>query len=122
MNWKSKIKPSKNQASIYDQAERDKIVGMESAWIKADTVWKRRASEILQELINNRSTLTSEDIIIILENEGITTGNNRAIGSLMSAARKTGHIVPTGSFKQSRLRRRHQGPVRIWRTNRKEKA
>lgn len=103
-----------NQHSIFDQAKRAMVQGREAAWQHADSHWKRRAGEILQELIIARKFITSEDVIMRLESEGITTGNNRAIGALMSAAKRAGQIKPTGEYKESRLKRRHKAPLRIW--------
>lgn len=100
--------------TIFDQAERKKVQGMELAWFNADTLWKRRAAEILKDLLSTETYLTSEDIIERLETEGITTGNNRAIGSLMTAAHKIGLIQSTGQYRESKLVRRHHAPIRIW--------
>jgi len=117
MRWaKAKQQAQTLQPSIFDQAERAKTEGMEVSYRNAGTYWQDKASEVLQELIRSNRYVTSEDVIIELENRGITTGNNKALGALMTAAKRAGQIKPTGEWTTSKLKRRHGAPLRKWET------
>ena len=103
-----------NQPTIFDQTEQAKQQGMEASYQHADSLWKREAAATLQLLIKQQRFITSEDIITILEERGITTGTNKAIGAIMQAAKRSGQIQATDQWRESKLKRRHKAPVRVW--------
>lgn len=104
----------KSQQSIFDIAERKKTEGMEVAYRNADTEWKRAAVEQVQFLVDTQRFFTSEDAVLRLNELGIVTGENRAMGAIMKAFERAGQIVSTGRFSVSRRPECHKSPVRIW--------
>lgn len=111
-------KPETGKMSFWDKpdvrAEIGKQRGMEASYSSTTTRWKEEAGVTLNNLIQVKDTITSEDIIISLEKRGITTGNNKAMGALMTAAQRSGLIQPLPEYKQSALPRRHKAPIRVW--------
>lgn len=120
VRWKKSKKPTFGQIpqpSIFDvpvQAERQKIEGMEAAYNHADSEWKRAATAYLHELIGTKQFVTSEEVVLYLNSKGIVTGENRAMGAIMSAFARAGLIRSTGRFTESRRPECHKSPVRIW--------
>jgi hypothetical protein len=107
----------KSQQSIFDIAERKKTEGMEAAYRHADTRWKQAAVEYLKHLVETQKYITSEQVVMHLNGQGIVTGENRAIGSIMKAFERTGTITSTGRFAESVRPECHKSPVRIWQSN-----
>ena len=105
------------QNSIFDQAERQKQEGIEVSYRNAESVWKKAATARLRWLAENCQEFTSDQVVIYLDEQGITTGNNSALGAIFQAAARMGLIQPTGYYKESTRPKRHQAPVRIWRSN-----
>lgn len=101
------------QQTIYDQ---EKQRGIEVSYGNTTTEWKEEAGSALQILAKLQRFITSEDIIVLLEKKGVTTGTNKALGAVMQAAHRSGLIKPTGEWKTSQLKRRHGAPLRIWST------
>jgi hypothetical protein len=105
----------KSQSSLFDVAERKKQEGMEAAYRHAVTPWRQAFMDRLREVAQSQQYLTSEEIVVWLENKGIVTGENRAAGSLMQAAARTGMIVHD-SWRDSRRPECHKAPVRQWKS------
>jgi len=103
-----------NQQTIFDQSIREKTLGIEASYRNTSTTWKEEAGAALQLLARMQRFITSEDVIVLLEKKGVTTGNNKAMGAVMSAAQRSGLIKPTGQWQTSKLKRRHGAPVRVW--------
>ncbi len=103
-----------DQQTIFDQTMREKTLGMEASYLHTSTVWKEEAGAALQILARRQKFITSEDVIILLERKGVTTGNNKAMGAVMSAAHRSGLIKPAGHWQPSKLKRRHAAPIRVW--------
>lgn len=105
------------QQSIYDQAERAKQEGMEVSYRNAESVWKNAAAARLRWLAEHCREFTSDQVVTYLDDQGITTGNNSALGAIFTAAARMGIIQATGYYKESTRPSRHQAPVRIWKSN-----
>jgi post-segregation antitoxin (ccd killing protein) len=105
------------QQSIYDLAERRKQEGIEVSYRNAESIWKKAATARLRWLAENCREFTSDQIVTYLDEQGITTGNNSALGAIFQAAARMGIIQPTSYYKESIRPKRHQAPVRIWRSN-----
>jgi hypothetical protein len=99
------------QQTIYDQAKQQ---GIEVSYGNTTSEWKAEAGNALQILCKRQNFITSEDVIVLLESAGITTGNNKALGAVMQSAQRAGLIKPTGEWQTSKLKRRHGAPVRVW--------
>lgn len=100
--------------TIFDQSQRSKQQGIEVSYRNTTSYWKAEAGEALQILCKQKNFITSEDVIVLLEKAGITTGNNKALGAIIQSAHRAGLIKPTGDWKTSQLKRRHGAPVRVW--------
>lgn len=112
--WKRpKPKPA-NQASIFDQAEQAKHEGMEVSYRNAGTAWKRAAADRVRSLAKRRKYFTADDVIEWLDNNGIVTGENRALGAIMQSASRMGLIKHTNEFRRCRRPGRHGGTVAVW--------
>lgn len=121
IRWKKPKKPvfgqhNKSQSTIFDIAEKRKNEGMEAAYRGADTEWKRAATECLQRMIATQEFVTSEDVVLELNNRGIVTGENRAMGTIMRSFARAGLIEPAERFTVSRRPECHKSPVRVWRS------
>lgn len=103
-----------SQASIFDLAEQNKLEGMTSAYQNANLDWKAAATKYLSYLCRTQAYVTSEDVVLYLKDEGITTHENRAMGGIMTSFANAGIIKATGRFTTSRRPECHKSPVRIW--------
>ena len=108
------------QATIFDTAEKQKSEGIEAAYRGADSEWKRAAAECLQQMVETREFITSEDVVLELNKRGIVTSENRAMGAVMQSFSRAGLIESTGRFTTSRRPECHKSPVRIWRSKKFE--
>ena len=122
MRWRKK-KPAvgatipKSQQSIFDIAERKKNEGMEASYLNADTDWKRAARDRVHQLAETRQYFTADDVIECLDEKGIVTGNNSALGAIFKAFARSGIIKPTDTYKKSRRPSRHRAPIQVWESN-----
>jgi hypothetical protein len=102
------------QRSIFDIAEQKKQHGINLAYANADTIWKVEAANALRLMAQSNITFTTDEIWEHLASKGIHTGENRAIGAIMQAARRSGMIEATGQYRQTNRTRAHKRPVAIW--------
>lgn len=105
------------QKTIFDQAEQAKQQGMEVSYRNADSVWKKAARDRIKHLAENTSQFTADDVIDYLDQQGIVTNNNSALGAIFQAFARAGIISSTDLFKVSRRPSRHQAPIRVWQSN-----
>lgn len=105
------------QQTIFDKVEKAKQDGIELVYRHADSQWKKAAAERLLEVAQSRQRFTSDDILIPLEEQGITTGDNRAISAILQSAKRMGLISPTDFSIRCRRKSRHHGDVRVWKSN-----
>lgn len=104
------------------QAELDKERGINLVYLHADSYWKRAAADRLMAIINSdMEYFTSDDVLLPLEEAGITTRDTRALASLFLAARKVGLIETTDEFVRCRRPQRHGAPIRRWAVCRRAK-
>lgn len=102
------------QTTIFDQAEKAKREGIELVYQHANSVWKKAAAEQLLHVCKSKRRFTSEDVLIPLEERGITTGDNRAIAAILESARRMGLITSLDVFVRSRRKSRHGAPIMMW--------
>lgn len=103
-----------NNLTIFDQTERRKLQGIEAVYQHANTHWKVAAVEQLQQVIQSKDRFTSDDILMPLEQRGITTKDTRAIAAILLAAKRVGQIRATNIFVKCRRKSRHNAPVMVW--------
>lgn len=108
-----KPQPMKN-TTIFDQAERLKQSGMEAAYQYADLDWKQIASKALRQCAETKAEFTTDDMWEIINNTGVVTSENRAMGSIMQSASRAGMIKATGYFLPSKRVSKHKSPTRVW--------
>ncbi len=106
-------KPMKN-TTIFDQAERLKQQGMEAAYQYADLDWKQIATKALMQCAQTKSEFTTDDMWEIINATGVVTSENRAMGSIMQSASRSGMIKATGYFLPSKRISKHKSPTRVW--------
>ena len=103
------------QTTIFDRAERAKQEGMEVSYRNADSQWKKMAVEHVKHLINAKEEFTAEEVVMHLNELGIFTGENRAMGAIMQSFHRAGQIKPWG-FSESKRPECHKSPVRVWKS------
>lgn len=105
-----------NQTTIFDQVEKRKLEGIELVYAHADTYWKRAAAMQLQAVIaSGVEFFSSDNVLIPLEERGITTHDTRALAAILLAAKRMNLIEPTDSFIRCQRRSRHHAPIMQWR-------
>ena len=102
------------QRTIFE-AERRKIEGMELSYKNSDPIWREAVISRMNELIATKETFNADDVLEPIEERGIFTKTNSALGSIFTAFKRTGQIEATDNFKSSRRASRHRAPLRQWR-------
>jgi hypothetical protein len=105
----------KTQLSVFDQSERQKQQAMEATYRQANTLWRKAFTDRLWHLARTKPYLTSEEIVVWLNNQGIVTGENRAAGSIMQSAARA-HLIEHHDWIDSRRPECHGCPVRQWKS------
>lgn len=103
------------QTSIYDAIERKKHEGMELSYRNSNTPWREAVNEVLRDIFQTKETFTADDIIIPLDEQGIVTSDNRALGAILTAHARAGFIESTGTQVRCTRKKRHHGYVTLWR-------
>lgn len=105
------------QKTIFEaitEAEKRKQEGMELSFKNAESPWIEAVRERMQEIIATKHTFTADDVLIPIENKGIFTKTNSALGAIIKAFERAGYIKATSMFKESIRPSRHRAPLRIW--------
>lgn len=89
-------------------------LAIDEAEANADFTWKLEAEATLMRLIKQDHDFTSEDVLRILEEKGVTTHEKRALGGLMQRLSKQGYIRFIRYTKATRDSR-HGAPIALWR-------
>lgn len=103
------------QQSIYDLVERKKHEGMELSYRNSDSVWRNAVNERIADIRQTHETFTSDDIITYLDEQGIVTADNRALGAILIAHARAGLIESTRTQVKCKRKKRHHGYVTLWR-------
>ena len=73
--------------------------------------------QIIKVLAIAYPTFTTDDVWLALQKvPDVATHEPRALGSMMRAAGKSGWIVPTDRYVNSRRPECHARPVKVWRS------
>lgn len=113
--WTKQPTIARTQKSIFDQADRQAVEGMELSYRHAPTYWKEAAREALHELCRRQAEFTTDELWEILGQKGVHTGEPRALGAIIKGASRAGLIVATGKYVASG--RRHNAPITLWASN-----
>ncbi len=119
MRWALKPRSSiltNKQRSLFDQAEQKKQEGINLAYRNTTTIWKEAAATALIQVAKNTYEFTSDAIWEVLAEQGIHTGENRALGAVMQAGHRSGVIEFTGEYKPTTRPIAHKNPKAVWRS------
>lgn len=91
----------------------DKEHAIAVAWSGAAQDWRLRAISAVEALCATNEYFTTDDLP-----DAITGGvkEPRALGGLMTLARKMGLCEPTNTTRASKQRQNHNRPKRVWRS------
>lgn len=101
--------------TIFDLVDRGKLEGMERSYVHSNTIWRQAVNERLNDIRQYKETFTSDDIINHLDDQGIVTSDNRALGAILVAHARAGLIESTGTQVKCKRKKRHSGYVTLWR-------
>lgn len=101
--------------SLFDKAERAKQQGIEASYQHAPSIWKQAASDALMKLAKTKAEFTTDELWDLLAEQGVHTGEPRALGAIMQSAHRSGMIKATGKYVPSY--RRHKAPIILWQSN-----
>ncbi len=96
------------------QAQAAKTEAMERVEHNACTEWKDAALKFVQHRARHCASITANDVFADLEQLGIHTHENRALGPIFRRAAQMGWIVKTDRTVPSTRKSRHCGDVRVW--------
>ena len=80
----------------------------------ANSEWKDAALKSVQHRARHCASVTANDVFADLEQLGLHTHENRALGAVFQKAAKLGWIVKTDRTVPSTRKTRHSGDVRVW--------
>ena len=80
----------------------------------ANTEWKDAALKSVQHRARHCASVTANDVFADLEQLGIHTHENRALGAVFQKAARMGWITKTDRTIPSTRKTRHSGDVRVW--------
>lgn len=85
-----------------------------NAQINANDDWMRCAKQATWHIIRQGHEFTTDDIWQLLDDLGVRTHENRALGAVIRSARDAGVIVATGRYVKTRRPEAHSRPVMVW--------
>lgn len=85
-----------------------------SSLANANDLWKQEAKAAVHLLIRIGNDFTTDDVHRLLEEKGVHTHNNSAIGGIMQGFSRQGYIRFLRHVNSSR-KTRHSSTVRLWR-------
>jgi hypothetical protein len=80
----------------------------------ADGTWWAACQRALLHLAQTQDTFTADDVLALVDAQGYTTKDNRALGGVMRNAAIKGIIRETDRFIPSSNKRKHGSPTRVW--------
>lgn len=99
-----------NQPTLFDAlAAADKAIKQVDE--NADEGWKRAASNIVWELSTMPEGFTTDDVMELLDNMGVVTHDNRALGPIMRRMIRSNVIREVA---MTRSRRRHGARIPVY--------
>ena len=80
----------------------------------ANSEWKDAALKSVQHRARHCASVTANDVFADLEQLGLHTHENRALGAVFQKAARMGWIIKTDRTVPSTRKTRHSGDVRVW--------
>ena len=102
------------QTNLFQEAERQKEIGIARAESGADVNWLNAAHECLVAMAQTRESFSAWEITKTLRDLKIETPNERAMGTVLLKAAKCGLIEKTSLHKPNPLA--HNCPSPVWRS------
>lgn len=98
------------------QTDSDKArnAGMQQVDKHAHEAWKKRCLFVIQQLCQRNVTIDADMISAELSKYPEETHDNRAIGPMLTRAKKLGYCRPTNEFTRTTQKQCHGMPRRIW--------
>lgn len=102
--------------SLFDwsEAQRQRDVSIQQVGEHADQDYMRVALRIVAELARTGQPFTTDDVIARMP-DGVSTPEPRALGAVMTIARRQGIVEPTSQYRNSTMMTCHGRPKRLWR-------
>lgn len=91
----------------------DYLIQVES---HADEDWKEETLKIVEQLALERETFTTDDVWEMLSELDVSTHEPRAMGAIMTIAKKMRLISPTTHHILSTRPSCHSRPIRVWKS------
>jgi hypothetical protein len=80
----------------------------------ADSDWKAAADKAVRHCAVTMSSFTTDDVWTVLESQGVSTHENRAMGAVMKRLSNAGVIHNTGTTRLSSRSTQHYRPLTVW--------
>ena len=75
--------------------------------------WKQEANATIDLLVLRGKEFTSEDVLRILADRGVSTHDNRALGGLFLKRSRSGRIE-FSRYERATRASRHHAPIAVW--------
>lgn len=75
--------------------------------------WKKEANATIDLLVLRGKEFTSEDVLRILADRGVSTHDNRALGGLFMGRSRKG-ILEFSRYERATRSTRHRAPIAVW--------
>lgn len=102
------VAPPKTGDQLRDEA-------VERVDLAASEEWKAAAWDAVKSVSGRLAYFTTDDVWEALRESAVSTHENRAMGAVMTRARKAGLIFPTDEWRKSNRPECHSNPKRVWR-------
>lgn len=100
------------QIDLFNQAAKEEAI--DRVQRNASPAWKEAALKSVQHRARHCASVTANDVFADLEQLGLHTHENRALGGVFRTAARNGWIVKTDRTVPSTRKTRHSGDVRVW--------
>jgi hypothetical protein len=100
------------QTDLFNQAAKEEAIDRVER--NANPDWKEAALKSVQHRARHCASVTANDVFADLEQLGLHTHENRALGAVFQKAARNGWIAKTDRTVPSTRKTRHSGDVRVW--------
>lgn len=80
----------------------------------ANERWKTAALDTIVEIAQKTPSLTSDDVLAVLDRLDVKTHDTRALGGIFVQAARLGWIRKTGAYVPSKRPACHSRPILVW--------
>lgn len=100
-----------NPLDLFDGlAQRNAVLDRHAVNHRED-IQKVRVALLVACQVGGLDTFTADDVFVVAERMGLTTGDTRWLGSV---TRNWNRIRNTGRYQPSTLKQRHARPIPVW--------